>query len=67
MLFQALLVLQLLGYLLVTLIHLTPLYSWPTLFRKIHYLVLGHWYNGIGTLRYGLRMLVHPTTQERAA
>ncbi|MGL6521815.1 glycosyltransferase family 2 protein [Aeromonas dhakensis] len=66
-LFAALLAGQLLGYALVLLIQLTPLYNWPGLFRKIHYLVLGHWYNGIGSLRYGLRMLTRPTTQERAA
>ncbi|MFM5335872.1 glycosyltransferase family 2 protein [Aeromonas enteropelogenes] len=66
-LFVALLAGQLLGYALVMLIQLTPMHNWPGLFRKIHYLVLGHWYNGIGTLRYGLRMLARPTAQERAA
>lgn len=66
-LFVALLAGQLLGYALVMLIQLTPVHPWPGLFRKIHYLVLGHWYNGIGTLRYGLRMLARPTSQERAA
>ncbi|MGY3895398.1 glycosyltransferase family 2 protein [Aeromonas enterica] len=66
-LFMLLLAAQLLGYALVILIQLTPLHMWPNLFRKIHYLVLGHWYNGIGTLRYGLRMLVRPATQERSA
>lgn len=66
-LFMALLAAQLLGYALVMLIQLTPVHPWPNLLRKIHYLVLGHWYNGLGTLRYGLRMRARPTAQERAA
>ena len=58
--------LQLLGYLLVILIQLTPVHPWPNLFRKIHYLVLGHWYNGMGTLRYCLRAPMRFMSQEKA-
>ena len=65
-LFQLLLGLQLLGYLLVILIQLTPVHPWPNLFRKIHYLVLGHWYNGMGTLRYCLRAPIRFMSQEKA-
>ncbi|HIC8839507.1 glycosyltransferase family 2 protein [Aeromonas sp. 602200] len=66
LLFQLLLGLQLLGYLLVILIQLTPVHPWPNLFRKIHYLVLGHWYNGMGTLRYCLRAPIRFMSQEKA-
>ncbi|EKP0315602.1 glycosyltransferase family 2 protein [Aeromonas veronii] len=66
LLFQLLLGLQLLGYLLVILIQLTPVHPWPNLFRKIHYLVLGHWYNGMGTLRYCLRTPIRFMSQEKA-
>ncbi|PKQ76233.1 glycosyltransferase family 2 protein [Aeromonas sobria] len=65
--FGAVLAAQLLGYTLVGVIQLTPNYRWPGPLRTIHYLVLGHWYNGIGTLHYGLRTLIRSTTQERAA
>lgn len=66
-LFAGLLALQLLGYALVLTIALLPARPWPGICRKIHYLVLGHWYNGLGTLRYCQRALAGVTTPERTA
>lgn len=66
-LFAVLLTLQLLGYALVLAIALLPDHPWPDACRKIHYLVLGHWYNGLGSLRYCLRTLPELTTAERTA
>ncbi|PJG58485.1 glycosyltransferase family 2 protein [Aeromonas cavernicola] len=64
-LFTVILSLQLVVYTIVLFIQFIPHYSWSTYLRKIHYLVVGHWYNGLGTLRYFMRAVNRTIKQEK--
>ncbi|MGL6002918.1 MAG: glycosyltransferase [Plesiomonas sp.] len=50
--FIFLFILQLIGYISIIIMNLNPKTAWPSIAKKIQYLVNGHWYNFIGTCRY---------------
>lgn len=50
--FLLLLIAQLCGYLTIIMVNMTPRYAWPSIVKKVQYLVNGHWYNLIGACRY---------------